>query len=74
MADEPEDALHVIAELREEFPELPVHVVAFPVGYLPMECPRCGRSRLEYGTNAAGHVTFVRCEKCGAHSEEGGGL
>lgn len=33
------------------------------VGYAPMDCPHCGRSRLEYylkGTT----LIMLRCEKC----------
>ena len=30
-----------------------------PVRYLPMDCPACGRHRLEYDG------VHVRCEKCG---------
>lgn len=45
------------------------HVTSFPVGYLPIDCPACGRLRLEYGTNEAGHVVYVECEKCGASSD-----
>jgi hypothetical protein len=42
----------------------------FPRGYLPMDCPACGRRRLEYGINSDGGVIYVECEKCGAHSDD----
>lgn len=42
----------------------------FPRGYLPMDCPACGRRRLEYGTNDEGGVIYVECEKCGANSDD----
>jgi uncharacterized protein (DUF983 family) len=40
--------------------------------YLPLDCPACGRHRLEYRTNDGGNVVQVKCEKCGfdsAHDE-----
>ena len=43
----------------------------FPRGYLPMDCPACGRRRLEYGVNKEGGVVFIECEKCGSNSEDG---
>jgi hypothetical protein len=43
----------------------------FPRGYLPMDCPTCGRLRLEYGVNDDGGVVYVECEKCGANSDDG---
>lgn len=42
----------------------------FPRGYLPMDCPTCGRRRLEYGVNDEGGVIYVECEKCGANSDD----
>jgi hypothetical protein len=42
----------------------------FPRGYLPMDCPSCGRRRLEYGLNDDGDVIYVKCEKCGANSDD----
>jgi len=33
-------------------------------GYLPMDCPNCGRHRLEYYVNEKGAVINVVCEKC----------
>lgn len=35
-----------------------------------MDCPNCGRRRLEYGVNAEGGVIYVECEKCGANSDD----
>lgn len=43
----------------------------FPRGYLPMDCPTCGRTRLEYGVNDEGGVIYIECEKCGANSDDG---
>ena len=45
------------------------HCAVFPRGYLPMDCPVCGRHRLEYGVNDEGGVVYVRCEKCGSDSD-----
>lgn len=42
----------------------------FPRGYLPMDCPNCGRRRLEYGINGDGGVVYIECEKCGANSSD----
>ena len=36
--------------------------------YLPLDCPRCGRHRLEYGFRAG--AIRVRCEKCKASSDD----
>lgn len=44
--------------------------IDFPRGYLPMDCPACGRHRLEYGVNSDGAVIYVKCEKCGANSKD----
>lgn len=38
--------------------------------YLPMDCPVCGRRRLEYRTNDNGNVVEIKCEKCGASSDD----
>ena len=42
----------------------------FPRGYLPMDCPTCGRRRLEYGVNDEGGVIYVECEKCSSNSDD----
>jgi len=42
----------------------------FPRGYLPMDCPTCGRRRLQYGINIEGAVVYVECEKCNANSDD----
>jgi hypothetical protein len=49
---------------------LPHYCTNWPVGYLPLPCPQCARTRLEYGTNAVGEVVYVECEKCGGNSED----
>jgi ribosomal protein S27E len=36
------------------------------VHYLPMDCPVCGRRRLEYDRR----VNLIKCEKCGAANWE----
>lgn len=38
--------------------------------YLPLDCPACGRHRLEYRTNVQGNVVQVKCEKCGFDSDD----
>lgn len=38
--------------------------------YLPLDCPACGRHRLEYRTNADGNVVQVKCEKCGFDTDD----
>jgi transcription elongation factor Elf1 len=49
---------------------LKARCAVFPRGYLPMDCPTCGRRRLEYGVNTEGGVIYVECEKCGANSDD----
>ena len=51
----------------------PDHLFYFPVGYAPIDCPVCGRRRVEYGNSEAGRLVYLRCEKCGANSEDGFG-
>lgn len=46
------------------------HASTFPAGYLPFDCPACGRRRLEYGTNGKDGVVYVECEKCHANSDD----
>jgi transposase-like protein len=46
------------------------NVDKFPAGYLPMACPYCTRTRLEYGVNKTGGVVYIKCEKCGANSDD----
>jgi hypothetical protein len=38
--------------------------------YLPLDCPKCGRHRLEYRTNADGNVVQVKCEKCAFDTDD----
>ena len=39
-------------------------------GYLTFDCPICHRRRLEFFTNQWGALSFCKCEKCGANSED----
>lgn len=39
-------------------------------GYLPFDCPRCDRRRLEFFLNSDGGLCYCKCEKCGANSED----
>lgn len=39
-------------------------------GYLPFDCPRCDRRRLEFFLNSTGALCYCKCEKCGANSED----
>ena len=39
-------------------------------GYLPMDCPVCGRRRLEWFANKEGAIILVKCEKCGIENWE----
>jgi transposase-like protein len=43
---------------------------AHRTGYLPMDCPRCGRRRLEYFINDDGALHRVKCEKCSWDSDD----
>lgn len=45
------------------------HVVRWAEGVLPLDCPGCGRHRLEYGLNENGHVVFAECGKCSWNSD-----
>ncbi len=33
-------------------------------GYLPMDCPICGRHRLQWFMTETSAITLVKCEKC----------
>ena len=60
--DHPCDACRLLLTLASATDEGPRNPSAEPY-YLPMDCPRCGRRRMEWD----GKV--LRCEKCTASSE-----
>lgn len=49
------------------------HVTKWGDGVLPVDCPNCGRHRLDYGLNDTGNVVHVKCEKCSWTSDDDSG-